>query len=273
MRKTNKSLHLPYLLIILSLAIVILMLVTIKSSGPYSPKPTSKKVQLTKTPLTPEPTPVSPTATIPGEIVAFKPRHFKLNDTIVGTEKYPLEITQVPESSLLPTYCTRPYYKIYADSSHYYTYDVENYQGEILLTDKNIEKYIRILSSAYPNQTVIHILACSTENGKTVVLYSLGHLSSEDGGSKPYVGIVSGDDISVVGEIHQEADSITPYFGCRKPLQLTSDNLFYFECAAGDAGGFKAIYRVSLDTLVISKVQKCTITLDGSEDNIDYKCE
>lgn len=186
----------------------------------------------------------------------FKLRYFSTSDTFFDKEAYPSELVNTPESSLTPLSCTSSYAAV---ENGYITYDTDT-KKQVPLTDASLLSQIQMLKSQYPGKTVNEILACTPQLGKKIILYSLGPCGGGCSGM-PYVGVA---DDSGIHEAAKIQDTIA-YFSCDKPLQLTKNNDFYFECGGGDGPAASAtIYKLSLNTLAIIKVKKCSAGVDDT---------
>lgn len=223
--------------------------------GTKQNKPLASNITSTPTPtenaisqVTPIPTSTS------NSVKEYKARYFNVTDNFWENIKYPTELTQIVESSLTPISCTSTYSGYGKD---YTSYD-EKTQKSTPLTNALLLNYIQTINKKYEGKTVSEIFACSPEQGKTVILYSLGPCGGGCSGI-PYVGIVNGSDIQEAGTMQEDM----AYFGCRQPLQLTKDNIFYFKCGGGDGpGASTSIYKLSLNNLALSKVKHCEAGID-----------
>lgn len=219
----------------------------------YSNPPNTNILQ-----TTPIPTTTSSTQKI------YKTRYFDVTDIFWEKDKYPAEITQIEDNSLTPISCTSTYSGFGKD---YTSYD-EKTQKSIPLTDSSLLNYIQVLGKKYEGKKVSEIYSCSPEQGKSVVVYSLGPCGGGCSGI-PYVGVINGSDIIEVANVSEGI----AYFGCRQPLQLSKDNMFYFGCRAGDGpGGSATIYKLSLNTLTVSKIIHCIAGIDEAGKSYS-KCE
>ena len=194
----------------------------------------------------------------------FKVRYYNPNDIFFDKEKYPIEITDVQDSSLTQMSCTSNYTGYGKD---YTSYD-ESTRKSNPLTDKTLLSDIQMLNKQYNGKTVSEILACVPQQGKRIVLYSLGPCGGGCSGI-PYVGVEDSTGIHQVSQIQNNM----AYFGCRQPLQLTKTNNFYFKCGGGDGPGASAsIYNLSLNNLTVTKVKECTAGIDEAGKQYS-KCE
>lgn len=186
----------------------------------------------------------------------YKTRYYDVTDVFFDKEPYPTELTDVADGQLTPIYCTRTY--SYDYNKNYFSSD-ESTNKIILLTDPDLLTYIQSIATMYEGKHVREIYTCAPKEGKTIVVYSLGPCGGGCSG-QPHIGIVNN-----IGEIKETGKMIEnmPYFGCRKPLQLTNGNDFYFRCGGGDGpGGSGSIYRLSLNTLTTSMVRHCESGID-----------
>lgn len=189
----------------------------------------------------------------------YKTRHYNMTDNFGENNKYPAELLQVEESSLTPIACS-PLYSGYGKG---YTFYDEKTQKSYPLSDASLLSYIETINKKYESQFVSEIITCSAEQGKTVVLYSIGPCGGGCSGI-PHVGVVNNADIIEVANIPAKFEENMAYFGCRQPLQLTKDNMFYFRCGGGDGPGSSAsLYKLSLDNFSLSRVKQCTSGVDG----------
>lgn len=222
--------------------------------GTFQNKPTLSNIAASSSPsnITTEATPLP--VTTANTQKEYKTRYFDITDNFWEEEKYPIEITQVPDGSLIPISCTDTYSGYGKD---YTSYD-EKTQNSKPLTDSSILNHIQALTKKYEGKIVTQIFSCSPELGKTVIFYSLGPCGGGCVGM-PYVGVVDGSNINEVANVSEDG----AYFGCRQPLQLTKDNMFYFQCGAGDGPSATAtIYKLSLNNLTLSKIRHCITSTD-----------
>lgn len=247
----------------------VLVLLFVVGAGAYylgmkQNKPLTSNITSTPSPTENASSQVTPLPTTSNAIKEYKARYFNLTDNLWENTKYPTELTQLAESSLTPISCT-PTYSGYGKD--YTSYD-EKTQKSTPLTDASLLNYIQTINNKYEGKTVSEIFACSPEQGKTVVLYSLGPCGGGCSGI-PYVGVVNGSDIQEAGTMQEGM----AYFGCRQPLQLTKDNMFYFRCGGGDGpGASTSIYKLSLNNLSLSKVKHCEAGIDEAGKSYS-KCE
>ncbi len=224
----------------------------------------AKYIESTATPI---PTQVSTfSSSLPKE---YKIRHFDITEDFAPeNEKYPTEITQASDDSLTPIYCT-PNYTKYGDK--YTSSDETN--KTITLDDLETLNYIKTLEEKYKSEdrSVMEISTCAPKEDKIIILYSLGPCGGGCSGV-PYVGIVNGEEIKEIANISKLEDQGMAYFGCRQPLQLTKNNIFYFTCGGGDGPGSSAsIYKLSLVTEAVSRIETCNTS--GTEDGNGSKTE
>ncbi len=181
----------------------------------------------------------------------IKTRYFNLTDNFFEKQKYPSEITSIPEELLISMACS-PFYSGWNGK---YSYNDETTTTSYPLTDPTILSYIDSITKTYPDKQVAEIMTCTPQSGKTIVLYSLGPCGGGCSGI-PYVGIANGLTVKEITSINEP----WAYFGCRQPLQLTNTGIFYFQCGGGDGGGASAsLYKLSLSSQTVAKIIQCTL--------------
>lgn len=186
------------------------------------------------------------------EPVEYKTRFYDPNGNFFGKEPYPQELTGWKDDQLTPMACTRNYSP--SDTGGYGAYD-ERAQRGVVLTDKALLSYIQTLKEKYKGHTINEVWTCAPKDQNTIIMYSLGPCGGGCSGN-PYIGVInSSGNIREVGAINYTA----AYFGCRQPLQLTTQgNNFYVGCGGGDGGaGSASIYRLSLNTLKLARIRYC----------------
>ncbi len=195
----------------------------------------------------------------------YKSRYFDITENFWSeNEKYPTELTQIPENSLTPIYCSPMYVK----NGKKYT------SNSFILDDPTLLEYIKALDQKYESEerTVIYITTCSPKEGKAIVLYSLGPCGGGCTGI-PHVGIANGSEIKEIANISKLEDKNAAFFGCAQPLQLTKNNIFYFECGGGDGHAASAsLYKLSLTNETVSRIRSCS-NIVAEDENPKKECK
>lgn len=201
--------------------------------------------------------------------ISYRTRYFDVDDLFYNKEKYPLELTSIYENALTPISCTG----VYTNDSGKGDYTVyeefpQNQRSASVEEESDMMSYIKNLNVNSEGKHVSEIISCTPKVGKVIVLYSMGPCGGGCMGI-PYVGVVNGTSIQQIAEIK----NVTAYYGCRKPLQLTNTNNFYFVCSGGDGpGGAATIYKMLLNSKALTTVRSCESGIDAS-DNPYTKCK
>ena len=181
-----------------------------------------------------------------------------------GGEKYPTELTQIESSGLIPLSCTPVMTATDSSGDIVYQYYNEETKLNDTLTDSVYLNYIDQLNKINTTKTttqINEIVFCSTKEETAFIMYGLGPCGGGCSGI-PYVAVAKNSKVSEVGKIEDNM----AYFGCREPLQLTKDAIFYFRCGGGDGpSGSASIFKLSLDDLKLSRLRYCLSSIDAEE--------
>ena len=176
------------------------------------------------------------------EANTYSKRQFDINSKFYLTQRYPSELVDIEEDSLLGIRCSQQQYVRQMDKWY------SDYDNKIELKDTNLLRLIESASTdlkGSKTDSFIFFSSCATENGGTIVKYEKW---AGGGGSRnvAYFGVVNASgNVERVTSI--KSDGI-PYFTCNKPLELTTSNVLYYECGGGDGGsGSASIYKIDLN--------------------------
>lgn len=214
-----------------------------------------------------ESSPATNTIDVPA---GYKTRYFNLSGKFYFDQEYPTELTQISENSLIPMSCT-PKYSRYGETFSHYD---KNTEENIITSDESLLHIIQLINDKYGKDRLSEIFSCTPKDGDPIIIYSLEPCGGGCIGI-PYLGVVEGSEINEMTKI-DEVDK-PAYFGCRQPLQLTKDNVFYFECGGGDGpSGSGSIFKYSLVDQKLSRIKRC---ISGPEENaadnftVSTKCD
>jgi hypothetical protein len=219
--------------------------------GEKSP-PLTQKITIPSQIQPPETPSPSPTIMNIPEVKEYKTRFYNTSDMFFDKEPYPAELISAPDSQLTPMYCSLTYTNYGKD---FYAHDRVTQQS-VRLTDPNLIDFMKFVTQNNKDATVLEFFTCTPKEGKTIVVYNLGPCGGGCSGI-PHIGIVGKSGIQEAGTINVD----TAYFGC-SPLQLSNDS-FYLHCSGGDgAAGSASIYKLSLNTLTITRMKRCDSGID-----------
>lgn len=176
----------------------------------------------------------------------FIKRQFDVDKKFFQTQDYPQEIINVPEANLVGMKCTArltcesPYELCYAESPDPSKPPTQVTDQGLLSLIKEANKTIdQQTTMGTPMKNVEEVTACETEDGRQILRYKTAGAGG-GAGSLDYIGLVNPDNtVKKIASIQEG----TAYFGCTKPLQLTRDNLLYYQCVS-EAGS--SIYKIDL---------------------------
>ena len=200
-------------------------------------------------------TPISTPAPISSPAMRNYPKRlFDVSSKWIAGVKYPSEVTDVQEQNLIGLKC----------SAYYQSTDGVAYEALIdgdpqKLTDQTLIGLIKKTGSNI-GKSVSAAFYCEPNEG--AILYEYETQAGGGGtGNVAHINLVSADgSIEKVTEIPYDGAA---YFACRKPLQLTSANIFYIECGGGDGGGGAAsVYSIDLNDKKQSQVLYCSAHVD-----------
>lgn len=181
-------------------------------------------------------------------------------DFLFFGQPLPTEMTSLRDDQLLSLDCS-PYYTKQIDGSYRY-FDLETAQ----LTEQSGETvYIQAetIKKALGGSFADTFAICSTDNNQKLAII---HIYQGGGGvgNRVELGFLSSDDTSIgpLAKITNEKGG--PYFACHYPFLMTTNNVAYMNCGAGDAGyGAGSIVKVDLNTESVARIKSC------SSNNVD----
>lgn len=180
----------------------------------------------------------------------YPKRQFDINKKFFQTEAYPSEITNISADNLVGMKCGDSYTRQIDGSFTSYagSKQAKNANSEIL-------NLVEMAKKTIGEEQVHAIMSCHTSNNKIILTY---HTLGGGGGSKnvAHFALVSSNEI--ISKIVSIPNYGIAYFGCNKPLQLTTSNLLYYECGGGDSNtGSNAIYKIDLNNYSYFSVLQC----------------
>lgn len=267
--------------------IVIILLITLLGGGYFiyqsQGKITTPSSQPTPQPFEPSssaPVSISPaspynpeeytvwTYGLPLSSEGFKKRQFDINKKFFKSKNYPDEVINISEENLVGMKCTPRIFKSVGPSA---IAELTEEKKEKLLAlikeaDKTIDKLDRFGNPA----EIYEVTYCQTEDGRQILRYKISS-GGGGGGGADYIGLVNPD--NTIKRVAKIADNHFAYFGCYNPLQLTKDNILYYNCWGGDGpSGVASIYKISLNDSSVKRLIDCKSGVD-IEDKPYLECE
>lgn len=224
-----------------------------------APPVSSPVPQSVGTPPSPTPLPLS------GKRLYFQPTATSEGTTFFDQE-LPAEITQMPDTKLKTISCS-PFYSKQIDGS----YTMIDPVGGDLVTVENetVFKIADLINEATKDRDPDEFAFCQTDNAQKLVIYNI--FQGGGGGANTVNLTLTGKDDQVLGPITTIPNSQGfPYFNCRYPLQLTTDNVVYLQCGGGD-GGFVGglLMKVNLISTTQTTLKTCRSSWRDPEDSIE----
>lgn len=215
-------------------------------------------VQTTPT-ITPQTSPTQP----PMNEKYIKRQYGPLDKFFIN-KSYPSEILNYKDNQLIGLFCTPSYinkqeFDDKASFSFYY-YDEVSKQNFDLSNPYLIDLTLKAKKIA--TKTIYRIQYCKTETGIEIFTYNI---APDTGGPawNTYFTRVENNELKLVGSIPA---SQWAYSICTKPLQITVNNDYYYQCGAGDgAFSMAEIYKINLASKSFSSIYQCTF--DGTKDD------
>lgn len=227
---------------------------------------------------TPSPTPEPPSGIQTLEEIysskSFVKRQFDNDTKFFLNQDYPQEVTNLNDPDLVGMKCTpelvcvEPY-----EECTYYPEGADRSEPSYLTSDQGLLTLVKNSNETIDKSTTVYGNAiqeatlCRDENGREILRYATGG-GGGGGGSVDYIGLVNSD--KTIKRIAAIKES-TAYFGCQKPLQLTKDNILYYQCN-GEGASF--IYKISLNDSTALRILKCMYkNYEMGDDPMNSQCE
>lgn len=184
-----------------------------------------------------------PVATIDPSIDSnYKKRQIDISEYFIESEKYPVEVSLQSEDLLTEMVCSEKYFSW------------EDLGSEI--TNVALQTYLRSAEAISGKGQIRSLQACSTPDGRTLVIYNAGPF----GGGSNGIPVVAFREPS--GDLKQIARLLPldegAYYSC-VPLQLSKYNDFYLKCW-GENGA--AVRVVNLDSGEQTTIISCAYDLN-----------
>jgi len=205
--------------------------------------------------IQPSPTP-TPFALPTADPSITAKRQFDINEKFYPPQNYPPQLINIPDNDLVAMKCT-PQYLRQIDGTYAYSYPL------IKLDDSSLLQLINEASKTVSNGVIYGFTSCITVDNKIILEYETW---SGGGGSQNvvYFGVKKLD-----GGIEKVATIPAPIF-CIKPLQLTRDDVFYYQCGAYENAAF--IYRIFISKHSYELLFTCE-GIDIGTDNARVVCK
>lgn len=173
----------------------------------------------------------------------YQARQFDPMQDMFQEQPYPKELTDINENDLLGMKC----------SETFVGDEISSIDPDLLTLAKKASEYIAA-------EWVDEITFCETQDNKTIVTYEK---YAGGGGMESVAYIAVANTENTLEQITSIPNPRLPYFVCRNPLQLTTDNILYHSCIAGDAGfGAMSIYKIDLNQKTNTLLTQCTSQAD-----------
>jgi len=186
----------------------------------------------------------------------YRKRQFDINEKFYPPQNYPPQLINIPEDDLVAMKCT-PQYLRQIDGTYAYSYPL------IKLDDSSLLQLINEASKTVSNGAIYGFTSCVTVDNKIILEYETW---SGGGGSQNvvYFGVKKLD-----GSI-EKVVTIPAAIFCVKPLQLTRDDVFYYQCGAYENAGF--IYKILISKHSYELLFTCE-GVDIGTDNARVVCK
>lgn len=252
--ESNQLTRKHYAVVIISLVFIVLSLlgyIFLQNKNQKTPIESHQRTPTIISTTTMVPTIEASSSPYPLDQEAFSKRVFGINGNshILGENPYQNELSSLKDSELVGLNCLPRYYR--DNDGQYIIYNQEAHSYPKTLQEPEL---IRIIQS---NDSIGAITACTTENGKTLLLYELPGAGGGGAGHKVAVAYIYNDSIvdPIVIEQNYEDPYAEAYFACYGgPIMLTTDNIFYFSCGGGR---IQTVFAANLDDGSFRVVNRC----------------
>lgn len=165
------------------------------------------------------------------------------------SKDFPAEVTSANEANLIGMSCSKEYFSWDESDPTYYN---EQTQQSEKITNQALLNYLKIIRDNNETKIVNSILACDTEDERTIVDYRIGPCGGGCAGIPNFSFVERDSSLKLIAEILPNNEGA--YYGCY-PLQLTKDSTLYLSCIGEGSGSIK---KLDLNTGKYSILISCT---------------
>lgn len=176
---------------------------------------------------------------------------------------YPQELVSINENDLVGMRCTpgltcvSPY-----ESCSYYPEGLERSKPPFTTADQKLLTLVKNANNIIDKKgslPIEEIQLCEAENNQQILRYQDPNRGGGGGGTD-HISLVNLDNGSVKKVV--TIDEPGAYFGCNQPIQLTKDNVLYYQCYSE---GKASIYSISLNNYTKTRILYCETKNYGLE--------
>lgn len=181
---------------------------------------------------------------------------------------YPREIKSIADKDLIGFQCGSRYDSDFNGAFQHsglpisgdYNYTITTFSDTHLISV--LTEKAKKAEAEHSTGPLASIQVCNTEEDRQFVVYGIQNHGG-GAGQDIYVSYLK-EDGSLEKETYLPVGG-APYFGCFKPLMLTTEHVLYMSCGGGD-GGFSSmsLYTFDLKTSKVNLLMKCDSTSSES---------
>ncbi len=197
----------------------------------------------------------------------FRKRQYEANEKFFGDISYPVELTSIADSNLVPMRCSDNFSsRSHGAPLNQLSYFDDSEKKEILLADDvNFFPHVTKINNAVLNG-ISSLRYCETNDHNYLVLFhewvadESADSPWEAGSEANFIMVNQNGEISNLTTIKDSEDLSSP--DCWKPLLLTSSNIAYFQCGIfqklpeAESSIFKIDFNTKSSTLTTSCSQE-----------------